>query len=121
VRQWIGQLAEEPRLWFMVWAPDRRAARAVVSEDLGAIAPGSIREVKGAGYFLFEPALKRPQKAGPAQLEPSRVECLVLYDERAEAWVLGRAGSVAARLRGPARAAPRRRRSSRRRVSTAGG
>lgn len=91
VKQWIGQLAEDPRLWFMVWARDRRAARAVIQEDLGPIVSGSIREIKGPGYFLFQAVVKRSEKVSLAELQPPEGEYLILYDQRAEEWIVNRA------------------------------
>jgi hypothetical protein len=88
--QWIGQLAEEPGVWFLVWAPTRRAARDMVTRDIGAVAPGSIKQVNGPGYFLFRATVKRTPSLPLAELQPPTGEYLILYDPPSEAWIVKR-------------------------------
>lgn len=86
--QWIGQLEEQPDVWFLVWAPTRRAAREMVTNDIGAVARGSIKQVNGPGYFLFRATFKKGPMAPLAELQPPEGEYLILYDPPSEEWIL---------------------------------
>jgi hypothetical protein len=88
--QWIGQLADDPGIWFLVWAPNRRAAREMVTRDIGAVARGSIKQVNGPGYFLFRASVKRTPSLPLAELQPPTGEYLILYDPPSEAWIVKR-------------------------------
>lgn len=79
--RWIGRLAEAPGVWFLAWGPDRARVKRLVEADIGAVERGSLRRIKGAGYFLFRATAKRPG------VEPSPGEYLILYDEDAEEWI----------------------------------
>ena len=92
--QWIGQLAEEPGVWFLVWAPTRRAARDMIARDIGAVAPRSIKQVNGPGYFLFRATVKRTPSLPLAELQPPTGEYLILYDPPSEAWIVKRLSAM---------------------------
>lgn len=107
MRLWIGHYLDLPEEWFLVWAPDKLEALAMVDSNVAEPDPRSMRELKEMGmidlkmvkeedpdsdenspeYFYYLGQIGDSEVDSSRQAEGMHYDNMVVFDDDVQAWI----------------------------------